>query len=96
MECRIEGTATELEVPLNPSAVGAPIRIAIRAGDILVGNEEPRGLSARNVLRGRLVELTRTRPDDGGGRGCRRAFHRAPHAKRRRVAQSHSLAIMCG
>jgi len=58
MECRIEGTAAELEIPLNGSAVGAPIRIAIRAGDILVGSEEPRGLSARNVLRGRLVELT--------------------------------------
>jgi molybdate transport system ATP-binding protein len=40
------------------ASVGASIRIAIRAGDILVGTEEPRGLSARNVLRGRLVELT--------------------------------------
>jgi molybdate transport system ATP-binding protein len=58
MECRVEGTSTELEVPLNATAVGAQIRIAIRAGDILVGNEEPRGLSARNVLRGRLIELS--------------------------------------
>ena len=58
MECRIEGTATELEVPLNGSVLGASIRIAIRAGDILVGTEEPRGLSARNVLRGRLIELS--------------------------------------
>ncbi len=62
MECRIEGTATELEVPLNGSSPGTPIRIAIRAGDILVGNEEPRGLSARNVLQGRLVELTAQGP----------------------------------
>jgi molybdate transport system ATP-binding protein len=58
MECRVEGTGAELEVPLNASTVGTHIRIAIRAGDILVGNEEPRGLSARNVLRGRLVELS--------------------------------------
>ena len=58
MECRIDGTDTELEVPLNSSAVGASIRVAIRAGDILVGNEEPRGLSARNVRRGRLAALT--------------------------------------
>ena len=58
MECRVEGTSTELEVPLNATAVGAQIRIAIRAGDILVGNEEPRGLSARNVLSGRLIELS--------------------------------------
>jgi molybdate transport system ATP-binding protein len=58
MECRVEGTGTELEVPLNGSTVGARIRIAIRAGDILVGNEEPRGLSARNVLRGRLIDVS--------------------------------------
>jgi molybdate transport system ATP-binding protein len=65
MECRLDGSAgpqsntcPTLEVPLNSSRVGDPIRIAIRAGDILVGIEEPRGLSARNVLRGRLVELT--------------------------------------
>jgi molybdate transport system ATP-binding protein len=62
MECRIDGSTTELEVPLNASGVGAPIRVAIRAGDILVGNQEPRGLSARNVLRGRLVDLTAQGP----------------------------------
>jgi molybdate transport system ATP-binding protein len=58
MECRLDGSATDLEVPLNQASVGQKIRIAIRAGDIPVANEEPRGLSARNVLRGRLVELT--------------------------------------
>jgi molybdate transport system ATP-binding protein len=58
MECRIDGSATDLEVPLNQSAAGQPIRIAIRAGDILIANETPRGLSARNVLHGRLAELT--------------------------------------
>ena len=58
MECRLDGSTTELEVPLHQTAAGQKIRIAIRAGDILVANEEPRGLSARNVLRGRLVELT--------------------------------------
>jgi molybdate transport system ATP-binding protein len=58
MQCRLAGTAAELEVPLRAAAVGQPIRIAIRAGDILVASEQPRGLSARNILRGRLVELT--------------------------------------
>jgi molybdate transport system ATP-binding protein len=62
MECRLEGATTELEVPLNTTRVGEPIRIAIRAGDILVGIEEPRGLSARNVLHGRLAELTARGP----------------------------------
>jgi molybdate transport system ATP-binding protein len=62
MECRLEGATTELEVPLNIASVGEPIRVAIRAGDILVGTEEPRGLSARNLLRGRLAELTARGP----------------------------------
>jgi molybdate transport system ATP-binding protein len=57
MECRIDGSTTELEVPLSTARVGASIRIAIRAGDILIGSQEPRGLSARNIRIGRLVEL---------------------------------------
>jgi molybdate transport system ATP-binding protein len=59
MQCRLSETGPELEVPLSRAEPGAPIRIAIRAGDILLANEEPRGLSARNVLLGRLVELKR-------------------------------------
>ena len=59
MTCRLEGSGTELEVPLHGSAVGETIRVAIRAGDILVANQEPRGVSARNVLSGTLVELRR-------------------------------------
>jgi molybdate transport system ATP-binding protein len=57
MECRVDDSTTELEVPLSDTAAGRPIRIGIRAGDIMVANEAPRGLSARNILRGRLVEL---------------------------------------
>jgi molybdate transport system ATP-binding protein len=54
--------ATELEVPLATSAAGEPVRIAIRAGDILLANREPRGISARNVLRGTLTTITRQGP----------------------------------
>jgi molybdate transport system ATP-binding protein len=62
MQCRVRDTNTELEVPLGQASTGQPIRIAIRAGDILVANEEPRGLSARNVLRGELVDLSAAGP----------------------------------
>ena len=48
----------ELEVPLTSSHPSAPIRVAIRAGDIIVATEPPRGLSARNVLPGRIIALT--------------------------------------
>lgn len=59
MTCRAAGSATELEVPLHDAAVGTSIRIAIRAGDILVAIQEPHGISARNVLPGTLLELRR-------------------------------------
>jgi molybdate transport system ATP-binding protein len=57
MHCRLGASQTELEVPLGRAAVGDAIRIAIRAGDILLASERPRGLSARNVLPGTLGAL---------------------------------------
>ena len=59
MQCRLEATETELEVPLGRARTDARARIAIRAGDILLAILEPRGLSARNVLRGLLSTLKR-------------------------------------
>lgn len=59
MQCRLEGTGAELEVPLGVADIGATVRLAVRAGDILLATEEPRGLSARNVLPGVVRALTR-------------------------------------
>jgi molybdate transport system ATP-binding protein len=36
---------------------GDPVRVAVRAGDILLATEKPRGLSARNVLEGKIASL---------------------------------------
>jgi len=57
MTCRLEGSTAELEVPLAQAAPGSTVRIAVRAGDILMAVQRPQGLSARNVLAGRLVSL---------------------------------------
>lgn len=59
MHCRLALTGLGLEVPLGATLPGQPVRIAIRAGDILLANEEPRGLSARNIFRGQLRSLAR-------------------------------------
>jgi molybdate transport system ATP-binding protein len=59
MHCRLDGATAEIEVPLSKGAAGARVRIAIRAGDIMLASEEPRGLSARNLLPGRVVEIRR-------------------------------------
>jgi molybdate transport system ATP-binding protein len=62
MRCRLDGSKTELEVPVGPQPAGDGIRVAIRAGDILLANREPHGLSARNVLQARLLTVTRQGP----------------------------------
>lgn len=59
MLCQLERTATELEVPLGHCAVGDEVRIAIRAGDIMVATERPHGLSARNTFQGRVTAIRR-------------------------------------
>ena len=48
-----------VEVPLGRAVVGGRVTIAVRSGDILLATEEPRGLSARNILRGRVEWVER-------------------------------------
>ncbi|MBP0447016.1 molybdenum ABC transporter ATP-binding protein [Roseomonas sp. SSH11] len=40
----------ELRVPLQDGAPGTPIRVRVRARDVAVATEEPRGLSVQNIL----------------------------------------------
>jgi molybdate transport system ATP-binding protein len=54
-----EGSLVLLETPLIRAEAGSHLRVGIRAGDILLAIAEPVGLSARNVLAGRLVSLER-------------------------------------
>jgi molybdate transport system ATP-binding protein len=56
MRVRLEGDC-EIEVPLGYAAPGDAVRVAIRAGDILLASKRPDGLSARNVVEGRIVSL---------------------------------------
>jgi molybdate transport system ATP-binding protein len=58
MQVQLSGTRTELEVPLSTAMPGAAVRVAIRAGDILLAAEPPRAISARNLLPG-VVEAVR-------------------------------------
>ncbi|GAC1624602.1 MAG: molybdenum ABC transporter ATP-binding protein [Candidatus Acidiferrum sp.] len=47
----------EIEVPLGHSSVGDRVQVAIRAGDILLASEKPCGLSAQNLLEGRILSV---------------------------------------
>ena len=57
MRVRLQESACEIEVPLGYATAGSLVQVAVRAGDILLATEKPQGLSARNVLQGRLVSL---------------------------------------
>jgi len=63
MTCRLQGNKPEssvlLETPLIRAELGSRLRVGIRAGDILLAISKPVGLSARNVIGGKLVSLER-------------------------------------
>lgn len=59
MTCRVagDGVPVVLETPLVRGGVGSALRVGIRAGDILLATAAPVGLSARNVIPGRIASL---------------------------------------
>jgi molybdate transport system ATP-binding protein len=59
MRVQLGESTCEIEVPLAHALAGDRVQVAIRAGDILLAAERPRGLSARNILEGKIVSLER-------------------------------------
>lgn len=59
MTCQVAGDGGPLllETPLVRGGVGTLLRVGIRAGDILLATSPPIGLSARNVIPGRIASL---------------------------------------
>ena len=60
MAVSLAGARVQLETPMVEGHVGDAVRIAIRAGDILLAVERPTGLSARNIVQGTVASLRRT------------------------------------
>jgi molybdate transport system ATP-binding protein len=57
MTCRLDGTDLCLEAPLIPLAGSSRVRVAIRAGDILLAKAKPAGVSARNIVPAKVRAL---------------------------------------
>jgi molybdate transport system ATP-binding protein len=57
MRVALGGSTTSIEVPLAHAKMGDTVRVAIRAGDILLALERPVGVSARNILHGAIDSL---------------------------------------
>ncbi|MFT8244784.1 molybdenum ABC transporter ATP-binding protein [Roseomonas sp. BN140053] len=54
----------ELLVPLQPGAAGSALRVRVRARDVAVATEAPRGLSVQNMLRAVLEAIEPGRPHE--------------------------------
>jgi molybdate transport system ATP-binding protein len=57
MTCRLGESNVEIETPLVRAEVGSRLRVGIRAGDVLLATSQPQGLSARNIVPGKMVSL---------------------------------------
>jgi molybdate transport system ATP-binding protein len=57
MRVSLDHAACEIEIPLGEAIPGNEVRVAIRAGDILIATEPPHFLSARNILPGTIETL---------------------------------------
>lgn len=57
MRVRLGNSHCEIESPLGYAKIGDAVRVAIRAGDILLATEKPNALSARNLLEGKITTL---------------------------------------
>jgi molybdate transport system ATP-binding protein len=57
MRCRLVDSNVELETPLVRADVGSTLLVGIRAGDILLATIQPAGLSARNIIPGRVLSV---------------------------------------
>ena len=57
MRVSLEDSGCEIEIPLSEAVPLSEVRVAIRAGDILLATEAPHFLSARNVLPGTIESI---------------------------------------
>ena len=85
--------AGEIRVPRLDLAAGAPVRLRIRARDVIVATERPRGLSALNVLAGRVTALD---PGEGATVGVRMDCNGVPVLARITEQSRQALALRPG
>jgi molybdate transport system ATP-binding protein len=57
MTCRLAHSQREIEAPLVRTASGARVRLALRAGDVLLATSPPEKISARNLIPGTIRTL---------------------------------------
>jgi molybdate transport system ATP-binding protein len=109
MTCRLGAGPMELETPLVRGDIGSKLRVGIRAGDLLLATEAPRGLSARNIVPGivrridqrdvivsAVVDCSGTEFEVHLTLAAREALQLAPGKSVWVVVKTHSCHLMSG
>jgi molybdate transport system ATP-binding protein len=106
MVCQLSGSTVEIETPLVRAHVGSGLRVGIRAGDILLASLPPVGLSARNIIPGRVISLAQRDVIVVAKVNCgvemevhltlaaREALHLQPESEVWLVVKTHSCHLM--
>jgi molybdate transport system ATP-binding protein len=81
MVCR-HGEGQRLETPLADARVGERVTIGIRASDVILASQAPQGLSARNVLRARVADVSPRAPGYDVGLDCGEGLRLVCHVTR--------------
>jgi len=53
----LDHAGQQIEAPRADLAIGAPVRLRVRARDVMLATQRPSGISARNVLHGTIREI---------------------------------------
>ncbi len=109
MTCRLGVGPVDLETPLVRAEIRSQLRVGIRAGDLLLATESPRGLSARNVVPGIIrrieqrdviisatVDCSGTEFEVHVTLAAREALQLAPGKSVWVVVKTHSCHLMAG
>ncbi len=89
---RLSGEAGQLSVPLLALPAGRSVRVRLPARDVLVATRIPEGLSARNVLAGRIASLT----EAGSGALVEIDCNGTPVPARLTAASARDLGLVVG
>jgi len=97
----LDHAGQQIEAPRADLAIGAPVRLRVRARDVMLATQRPSGISARNVLHGTIREIVEE-PDtayaetlvDIGGESLRARITRKTVAELRLASGTPVYAIV--
>ncbi len=94
---RLDHHGQPIDMPMASLGIGSEVRLRVRARDVSLAIERPRGISVRNVLAGRIVQIEEE-PETAFAEtlvdiGCARLRARITRAAVAELALTHGLPV---